>query len=692
MAVPIFSNCTDYQPKLDSIQEQINQLKTECDKANASTASLQKLVEAASGAETATEFSPVKEGGKVIGCTISFSDSGDVTIYNQSCGLSVIKDNGRYYWAENGQPLLVNGSKVEITDGNSVPEYKVEDKTIKISVDGGVTWSDAGSLPTETGTGISENEYAITITLANGNQFTIEKAKIFGLKYNVPDEIISKENPTIEIIYEVTGDVAHPEVQVIAPDGWLAKAEHLSDFEGIITVTAVDPDESSPLCATVSDGLGKVIVEAIPLTVDVQSFAEEEPGEPVVKMPILAWAGLAAYASEEGYKDMAEAGFTLNMPHVMYSADQIALMNEEMTEMLGVSTVENRLQKIMDAAIGTGIKQVLYGPVGASDESILKFINKWKDHPAFGGYQTRDEPEPGDTETFRKMAHFKEMVDTYDPDHFCFFNMRECYTHEEEWYVNHINELLTIVKPEFYAFDCYPCLINDKVDANWYKSLEVNSRLAKANNITFWGFANACQFDNKVIPSDTKAYPTVENIRLQQYSNLAYGAQGLCYFMFELLIGNNFAGTVTPGHTSAIQPDGSYTDIYEAISTVNNEIQNLAYIFLGCDVTSVRHTSDRRFQPPVPYSTTSFQQEDFPAELEEYSVETRKPVLISQFTSNGHRYMMVVNKSFSQTDDVTFTFNKDIWQVNKTGSVSAVPKGVFRKTMDPGDALIFKLD
>ncbi len=692
MAAPLVAGCTDYQPGLDNLQKQIDELTTDCNKANSNAESLQKMIEAISSNESAVSYTAVKEGGSVVGFKINFSESGEVTVYNSTCALSVIKQDGRYWWAENGEPLMIDGRKVEISKESAAPQFKVEGNTLKMSLDGGATWADAASLPQESVTGITDSQYAITVTLADGSSIVIEKADVFGLEFAAPDMIITKDSPSVSVPYRVTGSIETPEVQVIAPDGWLAKAQHTSDFEGVITVTATDPCNSSPVCATLSDGHGKVIVEAIPLTVDIESFTN--PQEPVqsAKMPILAWAGLAAHASQQGYKDMAAAGFTLNMPHALYSTDQVALFNEEMTEVTGFDTVEDRFQKIMDAATGTGIKQVIYAPVGSSDEAILRFINKWKDHPAFGGYQTRDEPEPGDTETFLKMAHFKELAYANDPDHFCFFNMRECYTHEESWYENHINELLTIVKPDFYAFDSYPCLINDKVDAHWYKSLEVNSRLSKQNGISFWGFANACQFDNNVVKSDTKAYPNVANIRLQQYSNLAYGAQGLCYFMFELLIGNNFGGTVTPGHTSAIQPDGSYTDIYDAISTVNNEIQNLAHIFLGCNVTSVRHTSDRRFQPPVPYSTTKFMEEDYPAELDDYTVEVKKPVLISQFTNGGHRYMMVVNKSFSETDDVSFTFNKDIWQVNKDGSVSTVAKGVFQKTMDPGDALIFRLD
>ena len=128
------------------------------------------------------------------------------------------------------------------------------------------------------------------------------------------------------------------------------------------------------------------------------------------------------------------------------------------------------------------------------------------------------------------------------------------------------------------SFDHYP-IVGDHYRPDWYENLEIFSDEARKAGKPFWAFALATAHDPYPIPD-------LSHLRLQMYSNLAYGAQGLQYFTYW-----------TPGknpnwnfHHGPIGLDGKRTDVYDKIKTLNTELQALSGVFLGAEVLSVRHT------------------------------------------------------------------------------------------------------
>lgn len=85
---------------------------------NGNISSLQKLVQALQDNNSITKVTPIKEGEKVIGYTISFTKGEPITIYHGEKGeqgdkgddgttpvITVDQDGETYYWKVNGEWL-----------------------------------------------------------------------------------------------------------------------------------------------------------------------------------------------------------------------------------------------------------------------------------------------------------------------------------------------------------------------------------------------------------------------------------------------------------------------------------------------------------------------------------------------------------------------------------------------------------
>ncbi len=272
--------CTDYQSRLDEISGRIAELQAACAAGNLNVDALQKMVDAIKSGDKAVSFIPVEEDGAVTGFIVNFEKAGMVTVNGQSCGVSVIKENGRYYWAENGSVMVRNGEKVEIAPENAAPEFRIEDNVMQISLDGGVTWSGAVSFEKEVISGVSENSDAYVIEMISGEKIEIEKARPFGITLGSQNSVATKLSPTVYVPYTLTGRVANLEVLAIAGNGMTARVVTATPASGTVEVTVFSPESEKNVVVTVSDGVGSVVMETVIVSV------EWEPVLPELKLEV----------------------------------------------------------------------------------------------------------------------------------------------------------------------------------------------------------------------------------------------------------------------------------------------------------------------------------------------------------------------------------------------------------------------
>lgn len=100
---------TELRSDVNDLKSRVERLETWCNTANSQISALQGLVTALEAKDYVTGVSPIVEGAKEVGYIITFSKSGDISIYNGKDGakgtdgvspvIGVAKDmDGLYYW------------------------------------------------------------------------------------------------------------------------------------------------------------------------------------------------------------------------------------------------------------------------------------------------------------------------------------------------------------------------------------------------------------------------------------------------------------------------------------------------------------------------------------------------------------------------------------------------------------------
>lgn len=188
------TNTDDLWDSIHQLDGRVTSLEELCKQMNGNISSLQKLVQALQDNNSITNVTPVKEGDKTIGYTISFTKGEPITIYHGEKGdkgeqgdkgsdgstpIVGVKQHtdGTYYWTLNGDWLRdqsgnmikaegkdgVDGEKGDKGDqgdkGNDgidgkdgiTPLLEIRDGRWYLSVDSGKTWSDIGQATGEAG-------------------------------------------------------------------------------------------------------------------------------------------------------------------------------------------------------------------------------------------------------------------------------------------------------------------------------------------------------------------------------------------------------------------------------------------------------------------------------------------------------------------------------------------------------------
>lgn len=373
------------------------------------------------------------------------------------------------------------------------------------------------------------------------------------------------------------------------------------------------------------------------------------------QIPILAWGGIPARESSIArYQEMRASGITHN-----YTLD--------------FPNVE-ALEKALDIAKKTGVKIIASCPELKTEPE--KTVKKFMNHPSVAGYFLRDEPNRSD---FAELGKWAKRIRAVDDKKFCYLNLFPNYASKEQLgtktYREYVNLFIKEVPIQLLSFDHYP-IIEDSSGRHfrneWYENLEIFSDEAKKAGKPFWAFALTVAAGNYPVP-------TVSELRLQVYSNLAYGAQGIQYFTYW-----------TPGkdpdwnfHHGPVTSDTKQrTEVYDRMKLVNQEVQNLSGVFSGAKVISVAHTGTT-----IPQGTKRLMQ--LPAAIKTLETEGEGAV-VSVLEKGKENFLVIVNRDFKHTMKLTIEGDKTLKKVLKDGTV--VPADSYIRTMeiDPGDVAIYR--
>lgn len=376
------------------------------------------------------------------------------------------------------------------------------------------------------------------------------------------------------------------------------------------------------------------------------------PVSVAAEIPILGFIG--AYSADhrlEDYRAMRDAGFDVSVDGYDTTGEIIQSLN--LAQQVGI--------KLMVAG-----RQIMDFPAETAGAV--------RHHPALFGYMLGDEPRMADFDTYRHRYH---AIRAADPAHLCYQNLFPYYGDElletigaasYEEYLRKFSEipLLQI------SFDFYPIWDYD-IRPTWYYTLEAVRRESLHTGVPFWAFVLST-------PHVGYPQPTLEMLRLQIYSNLAYGAQAIQYFTFR---------TPPPDdtydyHNGPITLEGQKTETYNIVRDMNRELHEVIPFFDGCTVERVGHLLE------VPLGTERFK--GMPRGLRRLKVVGTRGAVVSVLRQGDKRYLAVVNKDF-ETDlrvDIAFSSpRRPLWPKAFAKAPAASSQLL---TLSGGNLLIFELD
>ena len=272
--------CTDPQPRIDELNGRLDELAAKCTNLNTTISSLQSIAEALQQKQSLTTFTPVTDAaGKVVGYTLAFKDQGAVTVYNNPSYVTVGQQNGEYYWMVSGQFLKdAKGNLVPVVaEEQPAPQFKIEGNCLKMSLDGGATWTEAAEVSQPMFESITENANSIDIVMADGAKISIPKAAKLQVEFFAEKKAF-EPNEVAYVQYKVSGAGEKAvNVETYASNGWKAEIFSTSDTEGYIKVVTPDDVTNPSVVVFVSTETGDVLVANLDL-----ASASQAPDSPVL--------------------------------------------------------------------------------------------------------------------------------------------------------------------------------------------------------------------------------------------------------------------------------------------------------------------------------------------------------------------------------------------------------------------------
>ena len=388
------------------------------------------------------------------------------------------------------------------------------------------------------------------------------------------------------------------------------------------------------------------------------------------KIPIIAWGGINRQSSIRMYQDMADAGFTINFSHDLASTPTTANISH--------------LFAALDRANEANVKQM----VGASwteflsGEDLTRLIN----HPALAGYHFMDEPTT--YELLDDLDLWVDRVRKIDDKHFGYINLAGadcrgsnwapeligCTGEESSPYANFVKRYAEIDIPMI-SFDRYPVVIDASTTRRtlmpgFYYTLERTSSEARRTGKELWAFALATQHS---ISEITYPIPTVNDLRLQMYSNLAYGAQVLQYY--------SYTPTASFHQQAPLSANGSKTSTWYLIQEMNKEFQAMAPVFLESQVNWIAHTGD------IPDGCVKLDNSKLPSVFQSLEITEGKGALVSLLKKGEDNFLVVVNHDINDNIKVKATGKGNLYRLNR----EAIPMelGNTPRILTSGDICVF---
>ncbi len=371
------------------------------------------------------------------------------------------------------------------------------------------------------------------------------------------------------------------------------------------------------------------------------------------EFPILGWYSIRGMENQtpERYKEMRECGFNLSFPLV-----------DSLSE----------VRAALDASIGTGIKIIATcAELESATDSTIGVIGG---HPQLAGYFFKDEPN---CNAYPQLAEFVNRIRKTDDSKLLYLNLFPTYAGPAllgtDDYHEYVRRFIDELGTGFVSYDHYSItadsLGNTRLNPDYYQNLEIIAEETASAGIPFWAFALSTAHYS--FPAATR-----EHLRLQIFSNLAYGAQGVEYFTYWQFPGLGDSKDVPI--TNAGERGSSWWHVRD----LNREIQALSSVFLGAEALCVTHTGDS-----IPMGTRKL--ESLPDPIISLNSTGGEGLLVSHLRNGDNDYLMIVNRDLHNSQQVSVETKDNVLFIANDGErlpASAVTPSTW---LAPGDYILY---
>lgn len=326
---------------------------------------------------------------------------------------------------------------------------------------------------------------------------------------------------------------------------------------------------------------------------------------------IVAWQGPDwANANATRYQEIVRAGFTATF----------ISFNDVATNKKALDLAEKQHLKLLISDPRIQVDSIGVAATLAQMDSIL---HDYAAYPALLGYNISFGSRASEFASLGKIAQAWQQK---APNQIPFINLYPSYTSvadlESDSYHQYLSEYFEMVKPKFVSFNHFP-IIKSGIRADYYENLELIQRYTQKHQIPFWGFVLTWAHGVYQTPAES-------HLRLQAFSNLAYGARGLVYYTYCTPFGN---GATTDA--AILDLNMRKTRLYRHAQIINEEVRNLAPIWRLLQPIGVYHTN------PIPMGCRSL---DFDLPIVDIKGDN---ILIGLFVSQAQiPYFLIVNRNF----------------------------------------------
>ena len=215
-------------------------------------------------------------------------------------------------------------------------------------------------------------------------------------------------------------------------------------------------------------------------------------------------------------------------------------------------------------------------------QKLDDLIGRVRGHPAMYSYYIIDEPGAASFPSLAKLvAHLRER----DPAHMAYINLFPTYASNEQLgtkgdavpaYREYLRQYLDLVKPALVSYDHYQFMkVGDTTQ--YFLNLGLVRRASQDAGVPFLNIVQASSWQPGV------RVPNENELRYLLYTTLAYGAQGISYYVYT-----------AAGHEGGIAAaDGTPTPIYHALKVLNPQFVSVATELQPLRSFAVYHTSLR---------------------------------------------------------------------------------------------------